>query len=292
MRQYKRAYLGYLLVTPASLIFLLFILGPTLYVFYISFFRWNLLDSAHSRFIGVHNYASMLTSGSFWHSVWITIYFILGTVPTGVIISLAIAIFLMRSFRGRGFVRLAAFSPYVTPIVATSIVFIWIFNPQFGLLNGILHALHLPELEWLQSPHWAMPGIIIYTMWHTLGFNIIIFMSGLSGVSQELGEAARIDGATKWQEFRHVLWPLLSPTTLFVLIISTIEAIKAFTQFFTMTQGGPVNATTTTGYLLYQEAFIFYHTGYAAAITVFLFAFMAVLTYFQMRASRSRVHYQ
>lgn len=287
-----RTRMAYLYMSPAALIFLSFTILPAIFVLYISFFNWNFLNAKLSYFVGLANYKGLVTSSAFWHSLLVSLYFVIGTVPVGLAIALAIALVLMRNFAGRGFVRLSVFSPYVTPIVATSIVWIWIFNPQFGLLNGILHGLHLPELGWLESPHTALIGVILYTLWHSLGFDVIIFMAGLSTIPSELREAARIDGAGRWREFWTVTWPLLSPTTLFVLIITTVGSMQAFTQFFTMTEGGPLSSTTTVSYLLYQSAFVFYHTGPAAALAVILFIIIGGLTVLQMSASRRRTFYQ
>ena len=283
---------AYLYLTPAALIFLVFTLGPAFFVLYISLFHWNFLNSAQSTFVGLQNYTHLLTTSTFWHSLGISLYFVIGTVPLGLFLALAIAMSLMNQFTGRSFVRLAVFSPYVTPVVATSIVWVWIFNPQFGLLNGLLHLAHFPELGWLESQRWAMPGVILYTLWHSLGFDVIIFMAGLSAISGDLREAARIDGANRWQEFWSVTWPLLTPTTLFVLIITTIGSLQAFTQFFTMTSGGPLSATTTTSYLLYELAFLFYRTGPAAALAVLLFIIIAGLTALQMMLTQRRTYYQ
>lgn len=283
---------AYLYLSPALLIFLAFTIGPTLFVIYISFFDWNFLNMSASNFGGLENYLALLASASFWHSLLITLYFVIVSVPTGVFISLGIALLLMSRFPGRSFLRLAIFSPYVTPVVATSIVWIWIFHPQFGLLNGALRVLHLPALGWLQSPYWAMPGVAMYSLWHQIGFNVVIFMAGLIMVPQELLEAARIDGAGKWREFWSVTWPLLSPTTLFVVVVNTIGAMQAFTQFYTMTQGGPLEATTTTSYLLYENAFVFFHTGYAAALSVVLFIIIALFTLVQMLLSQKHTFYQ
>ncbi len=287
-----RSHTAYLYLSPAGAIFLAFTILPALFVLYISFFNWNFLNASMSYFVGLANYRGLVTSPSFWHSLLVSLYFVLGTVPVGLFIALFIALALMQHFPGRSFVRLSVFSPYVTPIVATSIVWVWIFNPQFGLLNGILHWLHLPELGWLESPHWALPGVIMYTLWHSLGFNVIVFMAGLTTIPNELREVARIDGATQWREFWAVTWPLLSPTTLFVLVISTIGSMQAFTQFFTMTAGGPLSATTTASYLLYQLAFLFYRTGPAAALAVLLFVLIGGLTALQLVLSRRRTFYQ
>lgn len=278
---------GIAYLAPALSIFLFVIVGPALFVLFISFFHYDMLNSATSQFAGLSNYHQLFTTMAFWTSLLNTLYFIIGSVPTGTFFGLFIALLLMKKFKGRSIVRLGVFAPYVTPIVATSIIWIWILNPQFGLANGILHALRLPEVGWLLSPRWAMAGVVMYTLWHSVGFNVVIFMAGLSSISSELREAARVDGANWWQEFRNVVWPLLSPTTLFVLIITTITSVQAFTQFYTMTKGGPVNATTTTSYLLYQQAFLFFHTSYAAALAVVLFFIIIALTLFQMRVVRT-----
>jgi multiple sugar transport system permease protein len=283
---------AYLYIAPAALIFLIFTIGPALFVLYISLFNWNFLNQAMSQFVGLSNYEALLTSSQFWHSLLISLYFTIGTVPVAVILALVIAMVLMQQFPGRGFVRLSVLSPYVTPVVATSIIWIWILNPQFGLLNDILHALHLPEVGWLESPHWALIGVIIYTLWHSLGFDVIIFMAGLSGISGELREAARIDGANRWREFWSITWPLLTPITLFVMVISVIGSMQAFTQFYTMTEGGPLSATTTASFLLYSMAFVYYQTGPAAALAVLLFIIIGGLTALQLILSQRRVFYQ
>jgi ABC-type sugar transport system permease subunit len=177
-------------------------------------------------------------------------------------------------------------TPYFTPLVATSIVWVWIFNPQFGLLDSLLRLMHLPAVGWLQSTTWAMPALIVYTLWHDLGFTVIIFLAGLATVSDELREAARVDGAGYWHEVRDVVLPQLMQTTLFVIVITTIDSLQAFTQIYTMTQGGPLGATTTTGFLLYQESFVFYRTGFGAAIAVVLFVVVALFTLLQLRLAR------
>ncbi|KLU61959.1 lactose transport system permease protein LacF [Peptococcaceae bacterium CEB3] len=284
------AFQAYLYLSPSALIFLAFTLLPAFYVLYIGLFNWNFLNTSMSKFVGFSNYTALLKSPELWHSLIATFYFVLGSVPVGIFAALFIALLLMRPFRGLGLVRLMFFAPYVTPVVSTSIVWLWLFNPQFGLFNAILHFLHLPQIGWVQSARWAMPSVILYTLWHTMGFNIIIFMAGLTTIPSELGEVARIDGASAWQEFWHVTWPLLTPTTLFVTVINTIGALQAFTQFFTLTNGGPAGSTTTASFLLFQQAFVFYHTGYAAALAVLLFIIIAALTLVQMRVSRSEAY--
>ncbi len=286
----NRYALVYLL--PMAAVFLVFTIIPTLFVGVISLFHWNVLSPALSQFVGLKNYQDLLQSPVFWHSLLISLLFVLGTVPTTVFIAVAIAVLLMDNLPLRGLVRTGVFSPYITPVVATSIIWIWMLNPQFGLINSLLHAAHLPAVQWLESPHWALLGVILFTLWHNMGFDVIIFMAGLTSLSSELGEAAKVDGASSAQRFVYVTWPLLSPTTFFVTIITTIGSLQAFTQFFTMTQGGPLGATTTASYLVYEMGFLFFHEGFASAIAVVMFLIIALLTIVQWKMSERRVHYQ
>jgi len=275
-------------LSPALLIFLIFTIGPAIFVFYISFFHWNLLDQAQSRFRGVGNYTSLFTSHQFWHSIVVSCYFVALSVGLSVIVGLGLALLLSSTGVVKKVVRLAVLSPYFTPVVATSIVWIWILNPQFGLLDDLLRLAHLPQPSWLLSPTWAMPAVVAYSLWHNVGFTVLIFLAGLATVSTDLREAARVDGAPWWREVWHVVLPQLTNITLFVVVITTIDSLQAFTQFYTMTGGGPLGATTTTGYLLYQQAFVFYHTGYGAAIAVVLFVVIAAFTALQLLLARQR----
>jgi len=278
--------LALLYLSPALLVFLVFTIGPAAFVFYISFFNWNLLNSSLSRFVGFGNYSALLHSSDFWHSIVTSAYFVGATVGGSTVLGLGIALLLSSGGMVRRVVRLAVLTPYFTPLVATSIVWVWIFNPQFGLLDSLLHLVHVQQVGWLQSTTWAMPALIVYTLWHDLGFTVIIFLAGLTTVSNELREAARVDGAGYWHEVRDVVLPQLRHTTLFVVVITTIDSLQAFTQIYTMTGGGPLSSTTTTGYLLYQESFVFYRTGFGAAIAVVLFVVIALFTLVQLRLSR------
>lgn len=273
-------------LSPALLVFLVFTIGPALFVLYISFFNWNLLNPSLSHFVGSGNYSALLHSSDFWNSIVTSVYFVGATVGGSTVLGLGIALLLSRRGLVRRIVRLAVLTPYFTPLVATSIVWVWIFNPQFGLIDSLLRLVHLPEVGWLQSTKWAMPALIVYTLWHDLGFTVIIFLAGLATVSGELREAARVDGANSWREVRDVVLPQLMSTTLFVIVITTIDSLQAFTQIYTMTGGGPLSATTTTGFLLYQQSFVFYKTGFGAAIAVVLFVVIALFTLLQLRLSR------
>ena len=277
--------MGWLYTAPALLIFSVFIIGPTAYTFYVSTFHWNVLNTAMSKYVGLDNYSALFhsTTPSFLSSAWRSLYFSGAMVVGGTAISLALALLLQRGGRLLGAARVALFAPHATPIVATSLAWVWIFNPQFGLADMLLKAFHLPVSQWLFSPTWAMPSVIVYSLWHEVGFTVVLFLGGLAVISPELGEAAQMDGANAWQQFWHVTWPQLRPVTLFVVVITSISSLQAFTQFYEMGKGGPVYATTTLSYLVYQEAFVLFDTGYGAALAVVLFAVTAAFTLLQRR---------
>ena len=275
-------------LAPALLIFLTFVIGPAIFVLFISFFNWDLLNASMSHFVGGSNYINLFGSQAFWQAVLVSVYFVGVAVSASVAFGLGIALLLSGAGWLRRVVRLAVLTPYFTPVVATSIVWIWIFNPQFGLLDSVLHIARIPTENWLESTTLALPAVIVYTLWHNIGFTVIIFLAGLATVSQELREAARVDGASRFREVWHVVVPQLSQVTLFVAVITTIDSLQAFTQFWTMTQGGPLGSTTTLGYLLYEDNFVFYHTGPAAAIAVVLFVAIAAFTLAQLRVAKRR----
>jgi multiple sugar transport system permease protein len=287
IRRLRESPMGWVYSAPALLIFAVFTIGPTVYTLYISFFRWNTLNPAMSQYIGTANFRNLLghSTPTFLSSAWHSLYFTGGMVIGGTVVSLALAILLQGGGRLISASRVAIFAPYATPVVATSLAWVWIFNPQFGLLDTVLKTLHLGQPTWLQSPSLAMPSIIIYSLWHEVGFTVVLFLGGLAVISPELGEAARVDGANSWQEFWHITWPQLRPVTTFVVIITSIMSLQAFTQFYEMSKGGPVYATTTLSYLVYQEAFVFFDTGYGAALAMVLFVVIAAFTVLQRRTT-------
>ncbi len=277
---------GYVLALPALLIFGVFTIGPTIYTVYISLFNWNSLNPARSTYAGLGNYQELFTADNppFLTSAVNSLYFTVAMVIGGTALSLLIALLLQRGGNWFAATRVAVFTPYVTPLVATSIAWVWIFNDKFGLLNLALRPLHITGPNWLLSPTWAMPSVIIYSLWHEIGFTVVIFLGGLTILSPELREAARVDGVNAWQEFWYVTWPQLRPVTVFVVTIGAIYSLQAFTQFYTMTVGGPGTSTTTISYLLYGE--VFERTGYGAAIAVVLFVITVVFTLVQRKTTR------
>lgn len=277
---------GYLMSFPALLIFGVFTIGPTVYTVYISLYNWNSLNPARSRYVGLGNYQEMFTADNppFLTSAGNSLYFAIAMVIGGTALSLAIALLLQRAGRWYAATRVAVFAPYVTPLVATSIAWVWIFNEKFGLINLVLKAFGIQGANWLLSQTWAMPSVIVFSLWHEIGFTVVIFLGGLSIVSPELGEAARVDGVNAWQEFWYVTWPQLRPITAFVVTVTAIYSLQAFTQFYTMTLGGPGTATTTISFLLYGE--IFERTGYGAAIALVLFVVTVAFTVIQRKTTR------
>ena len=280
---------AYLLVAPAMVVFGVFSIGPTIFAFGISLFDWNYLNAARSTFVGWKNYAQLADldrDPSFLETMGVSFYFVGAMVIGGTVISLALAMLMRRATRLMLAARASVFLAHVTPVVATSLVWIWIYNPRFGLANGILHAFGLESIDWLGNRATAMLSVILYTLWHEVGFTMIVFVGGLATISGELSEAARVDGASPWKEFWHVTLPQLTGYVVFVVVIGSIASLHAFTQFFMLTGGGPDFATATLGYQLYQQAFVFRKTGYGAALAVVLFSICVLLSLSQLRLSR------
>ena len=294
IKRIKEALTGYLFISPATLILLTFAILPSIFVFYISTLRWNMIGP--KQFIGLQNYENLLFRSpyapEFWHSVLVTIEYVAMSVPLQISISLVLAVLLMKPIKFRWLFRLGIFISYVTPLVATSIVWMWMFNESdYGIINAVFKMLHLHTVKWLLSFPPALIAIVLYVSWHEIGFDTIIFMAGLSNVSPELREAAQIDGANANGVFWNIVWPLLSPTTFFILIISMIGAFKMFTPVFVMTSGGPYNSTTTMGFYLYVKAFQDWKAGYASAVAVMLFIFIFALTLLNMKFTGRKVFY-
>jgi ABC-type sugar transport system permease subunit len=283
---------AYVFLMPALFLLGVFLVWPTIYVFWLSAFKWDLI-SQNATYNFPFNYQRLWRDDLWWQSLRQTIYFVVGTVPTGMALSLFLAVLLNAKIPARGFLRAVIYSPYVTPVVATTILWQWIYNADYGLFNALLQAVHLPRLPWVRSPDWIMPAIIIYSIWHHTGYSTVIFLSGLVNIPPEVLEAARVDGANRWHTFWKVTWPLLTPTTYFVLFISMIGSFKVFTQVFIFTSGtgGPNNAALVVGVYLYQQAFTYFRAGYASAISVALFLIIVLVTAVQMRLVARRVFY-
>lgn len=295
-RAIKRRHLAdwftaYAFLFPSFLILAVFIYYPVFYALYLSFFRWRLLRG-DPTFNGLANYQFLLTSEDFWQAIWNTLYFAVGSIPTNMALALFVAILLNRPLRGLSFYRTAYFTPVITSMVAVSVVWMWIYHPDIGLLNYALQAVGLPAIRWLNEPQWAMPSLIILSIWKGVGYNVIIYLAGLQNIPEYLYEAAKIDGANRWQLFQHVTWPLLTPTSFLIVIIAIINSFQSFTQVHVMTQGGPLNSTLVIVYYLYQQAFQQFNMGYGSAVAIALFLIILVLTLIQNKFLGPQVHYQ
>ncbi|MHB1132119.1 MAG: carbohydrate ABC transporter permease [Chloroflexota bacterium] len=279
----EQARYGMLFVLPTFIFFCIFIVWPVAYSFYLGFFDWSPLDPAPVP-VGLANYQELLNNPTFIKTVINTFVFTAGVLVVTLIGAVALAMALNQGLRGTGFFRGIYYSPVVTSLVATGVIWLWILDPQFGIVNQVLRAVGLPAPGWAADANWAMPTVILTFAWREIGYFTVIYLAGLQGVPEELKEAARIDGCGPWKVFRHVTIPLLMPTTLFVMVLSVIRATQnSFGVVYVMTAGGPVNATNVIVLYLYQQAFQFFRLGYASAVAYVLFAVIFIFTMVQFR---------
>ena len=286
-RRFGQGPTALLFLSPTLVIVTVFVLFPILFSFYLSFTQWNLFGG-EPAFIGLDNYARMVDDAEFWQVFGHTAVYTAGTVPLNMALALAAAFFLNTRVIGKRFLRAAFFTPVVISAVAAAVVWRWVFDPNLGLANYALEALGFSAVNWSNSPTAAMTALIIVGVWKSFGVNMILFAAGLAGIPKHYYEAAAIDGANGWQRFWHITVPLLSPTTLFVLVLSIIGSFQVFDIVFVLTSGGPLGATKVLVYYLYEHAFKFFNMGYASAVAYVLFAVLLVLTLVQIRAFRER----
>ena len=271
-------------ILPAVLGTLIFIVIPVIFSFSLSFVNWDLLSPM--SFAGLNNYREVLTDSSFLQVLINTFVFAISTSVFAVIIPLVLACILNNKIRGSNFYKTAYFLPFITPMIVIAIVWQWIFDPNIGLLNQLFHL----NIKWLYDARFAMPALITVSVWKLIGYNMIIFLSGLSTINQELLEAAKIDGANTWQTFKNVTVPLLSPTIFFVIVITTISSFQVFDLIYIMTEGGPDNSTMVMVYSIYKYAFEFFDIGKASAIAYILFAIIFVLVLAQWKLRKKIVY--
>lgn len=269
---------------PALLGTLIFIVIPVICSFGLSFVQWDLLNPI--KFVGFENYREIFHDGLFYKILGNTIVFALSTSFLGVIIPLILASILNTKIRGSEFFKGAYFLPFITPMVVVGVVWAWIFDPNIGLLNQMLHL----HLNWLYDSKLAMPALIVVSVWKLIGYNMIIFLSSLSAISQSLFEAAKVDGANSFQIFKNVTIPMLSPTIFFVVIITAISSFQVFDLIYLMTQGGPFDSTNVLVYAIYKNAFEYFNVGKASAIAYVLFVIILVLTLIQWNLRKKLVY--
>ena len=280
---------GWAFVAPAVVLIAVFFLIPIGWALLLSFQANNLLAPGH--YIGLANYRALAKDPQFRSAIGHTIVYTVVFVPVSIIGALGLAVALDRKIRGISFYRLAVFVPLVTSTVATGIVFLWLLDPTFGVVNYLLHLVGLPQQKFLQDPNQAIFCIVAMTVWGWLGFDVIVYLAALQSIPQDLLEASEIDGAGKWATFRSVVFPLLGPATLFLVVWSTINALQLFDEIYVTTRGGPLGSTTVIVYYLYEQAFQFFNAGYGAAIAYVLFAAILVVTLLQLWIGRRRVYY-
>jgi multiple sugar transport system permease protein len=288
----EQARYGTLFVLPTFLFFCVFVAWPVFYSFHLGFFDWSPLEPL-PRPVGLANYQELLATPTFLRTIVNTFVFTFGVLGVVVVGSIALALALNQGLRGTAFFRAIYYSPVVTSLVATAVIWLWILDPQFGIVNQVLRAAGLPTPGWAADSVWAMPTVIVAFSWRDVGYFTVIYLAGLQGIPNELKEAARIDGCGAWRMFRHITLPLLVPTTLFVAVLSVIRATQgAFGLIYVMTGGGPVEATNVMVLYLYQQAFQFFRIGYASAVAYVLFAFvfLAMLIQFRLLGRRSEIY--
>jgi len=278
-----------LFLLPNLLGFLVFILLPLIASFGLSFTSWDLLTPI--KWIGLGNYKTLISDQVFWKVLWNTIYFTIGNVPVGIILSLFLAIALNQKIKGITIFRAVYFLPVISSTVAVAVVWQWLYNPQFGLLNYLLSLVGIDGPNWLSSTTWAMPAVIITSIWRGLGFNMVLFLAGLQGIPETYYDAAKIDGANWWALFKNITVPLLSPTTFFVVVISIINSFQVFDLIYVMTAGGPARSTSVLVHYLYQNAFQYFKMGYASAIGYVLFFLVFIVILIQLKRTKNWVIY-
>ncbi|MDT8719142.1 sugar ABC transporter permease [Clostridium sp. 19966] len=289
-KKFKKKYLyGYLFIAPPFIGFTLFGLIPIVYSFYISLTNFDLFNAP--VFAGVSNYVKLFTGDPlFWKSMFNTVYAALG-IPIGLAFSLLIALGLTQNIKGINFFRTAFFLPSVCSIVALTLMWKWIFNSDYGVLNTVLGYLHIKGPNWLSSSAWAMPAMIIQGVWGGLGTGMVLYIAAIKNVPKTFYEAAEIDGANKWAQFWNITLPSISPTTFYLLITAVIGAMQAFVPYMIMTNGGPDYSTTTIVLYLYNNAFKYMNMGYASAMAWVLFVIIMGLTIINFKVSSRWVHY-
>ncbi len=287
----RQARAGWLFVAPALILIAIFFVVPVVSGLVLSFTDFDiyaLADPSTSRFVGFGNYAHQLTSADFWNAVRNTFFYVLVGGPLSVAASLAAALLLSSKLaRWKSFFRTIYFAPVVTTLVAVAIVWRYLLHPHYGLIDAGLAALGLPVIDWLGDPRFAMLGIILLGVWKNFGYNMLIFLAGLSNVPEELYEAAQLDGASAWQRFWNVTVPSLAPTFTFVAIVTLVGHFQMFSESYVMTAAGPLGSTTTIVLLMYQEGFRWWRMGAASAIAFILFAIVLVITILQLRFARA-----
>jgi multiple sugar transport system permease protein len=285
---WSEAVWGYVLIAPALVFVFAFTLLPVLGAFGISFTDWNLISTA--KFVGLTNYEKVFTDPVAVKTLTNTFFYTFISVPISIFLSILLAILLNQKIKGVAFFRTAFYLPVISSTVAISMVFLWIFDSNYGLLNRFLSLFGVDGIRWLFDTQYAMIAVIIVTIWRSLGFNMLIFLAALQDIPKDLHEAAAIDGANEFHKFLNITVPLITPSIFFTTITGFIGSFQSFDLVYNMTQGGPARATYLIGFYIWEQAFEYLHMGYGAAIAFVLFFFILIFTLIQWVLRRKWVY--
>ena len=286
----KYLWVGFFLF-PSLAGLLVFLITPMLASLALTFYEWDPLIPTHFTFVGMENYLTLIRDTNFWSALGHTLYFIAGYIPLVLVTGLGVALLMNQKLIGRTFLRGAFFMPVISAWVAVALMWSWIFNPKYGIINYLLGLIGIVGPNWLYDPNWAMPAIILTSVWKDTGFIMVLFLSSLQNIPQEYYEAAALDGADGWAKFRYITLPLLSPTVFFTLIISLINSFQVFDQVWIMTEGGPAGSTSVLVEQIINNSFRYGRMGYAATLSWVLFLIVFGVTIFQTRMQKNWVTY-
>jgi sn-glycerol 3-phosphate transport system permease protein len=281
----------YVFIAPAIALFLAYFIYPIFYLIYLSFTSWNLI-SPKKEFVGLGNYQELISSDEFQLIITNTIAYTILTVFLSIGIALFLALWLNKTGIFYGFAQGAIFSPYIISLVSVSLLWLWMMDPQYGLLNWLLNLVGLPSYEWLASPNSALYSLVLVSVWKMVGYNTLIIIAGLQSIPKDIFEAAELDQTKAWTTLYRITIPMISPTLFFLLVINTTASFQVFDTVKIMTQGGPVNSTNMLVFYIYEYAFDFFKIGYASAAGVLLLLIIGVLTIIHFKLVAKRVHYR
>jgi len=282
---------GWLLLTPAAILLIAFTHYPTVATIVDSLFSKGTAIRP-SRFVGPANYEMMIADPIFWKVLSNNAWFAIGTIPTSIVLAIIMALLVNRSLPGRSLIRMAYFTPTILPMIAVANIWLFFYTPDIGLIDQVAGIFGIGGYNWLGDPTTVLPSIIVMTIWKEAGFFMIFYLAALQNIPPELEEAARLEGSTRWHYFRRVLFPLLMPTTMFVMINAVLNSFKLVDHLFVLTKGGPDNASNLLLFYIFESAFSYFDTNYAATLTVVLLGMLALMALMQFYFLDKRVHYR
>ena len=291
MERQKESIAGWLFISPWIIGFVVFTLGPLLYAIVLSFFQWDFIQDP--RFIGLRNFERMFGDKLFWQSLKVTVTYGIMRVPMGILVGIGAAVLLNQRVKLLGLWRVLYYLPVILPPVATTLMWMWIYNPRYGVINNFLwQVFHIQGPAWLQDETLVLPSFMLMAVWGAMGRNMLIYLSGLQGISRELYDAADVDGAKPLSKFFYITLPMLSPVIFFNLITGMIDVFHLFSQPYVMTEGGPRNASLFFYYYMFRYISARFQVGYAAAMSLFVFILIMILTVLVFRSSSAWVYYE